>query len=198
VLHRLHITSIKLLHVHIFSFVSVCIHFHLFLHLCSLSLSLSDSLYLHLFVLVLKLFRSFQFACVRSRTHILVCECSYLPAITSTYSCMSVLDMELRPQNAGPGMIMQFIFSIDTYPSSFPAMSCLVARAPGTPERICLPTAPPPETDANANTDPLSHLSQAHSITHTHWHACTQSHHCTHAKDSSSKNMPTNHPVLTA
>jgi hypothetical protein len=54
-----------------------------------------------------------------------------------------------------------------------------LARALRTvPARIRLPTAkgryvfqpPAPETDANANTDSLSHLSQAHSVTHSHAH----------------------------
>jgi len=49
-----------------------------------------------------------------------------------------------------------------------------------------------PETDANANANPLSHLSQVHGTTRTHSHAHTQSHPHSRAKDDSSKNMPTN------
>jgi hypothetical protein len=33
---------------------------------------------------------------------------------------------------------------------------------------------PETDTDANSNTDPLSHLSQAHSVTNTHSHACQE------------------------
>jgi hypothetical protein len=84
---------------------------------------------------------------------------------------------------------------LSTRSSSFSGVSREMTPCPSPQHHlICLPITPAPETDTNANTSSLSHLShlsQAHSITH----ACTQPR--THTKDWSSKNTPTNHLVLT-
>ncbi|KAJ8582481.1 hypothetical protein M405DRAFT_937754, partial [Rhizopogon salebrosus TDB-379] len=58
--------------------------------------------------------------------------------------------------------------------------SCTLSRTP--PPSAARQHQPQPETDINANTVPLSHISQAHSVTHAHLHA--------HLEGHSSKNTP--------